>query len=467
MQSDDQSGGAKRPRATIEGSAREISKNGGESPGKEQDGDAVSENGATAAASTRPGLRAVIAISVMSGLCAVLAVFAILALMRFSSQPTAEALRQLVGAEAPARDVAALGQQTEAMRARLVTLERLEEQLADLSRRSDAIEQASATAGKSAADANAANADHVTRIDQLETRFGTLDSAALSASSAVEEMRREISAAAQTGASAAAVASRLALARERIDALESTLRGMEQNLSLISGEATNLAGDIERATSAQSELARRIDALEGGAGADGNSISARVARFESDMASVSNRFNTLALPALITAHDALLAKASRGAAFERELAALAAQIGDEPALLSLHPFGARAVPTLAMLAERLEFLSNADASEQATEPAPSPEPSLVGRIIERANRAVQIRRIETGANQDEISRARNALDKGDITAAAAIIAALAQNPARDAWLDDARARVELEAALSALDAVVQSHLAAASSNENG
>ncbi|NND49380.1 MAG: hypothetical protein HKN60_03925, partial [Rhizobiales bacterium] len=102
MQSDDQSGGAKRPRATIEGSAREISKKSADPADETAHVETTGEDREISTADTSPGLRSIITVSAISGISAVLLVFAILALMRFASEPSAQALRLLVGADGPA-----------------------------------------------------------------------------------------------------------------------------------------------------------------------------------------------------------------------------------------------------------------------------------------------------------------------------------------------------------------------------
>jgi len=456
MQSDDQAAGAKRPRATIEGSAREVTRPADDAAGDDAPHAASGPEPAAGPAAFPPAWRPTLIAAAIASACAVVAVFAVLAVLRFASEPSAGALRALVGAEQPARQVAELGHDIEALRARIATVERLETRLSDLARELDEVGQAQRAAGETTSTAAAASAG---RISELEDRFAALDAAALANSSAVEGLRREIAAAAESGASAAAVATRLSREVGRIDALESTLRGVEQNLSALRGETANL-GD---------SLTARIEAARSGAAADGGSgASDRLDRLETATDGLSRRLDALALPAVLTAHDALVAKAAAGRPFDRELAAIALQIADGQALAALEPLAGRAVPTIAMLAERLTDLAAPDAVAPDRPGDADSEPSgLVDRLVERASRLVQVRRVDPEGGAGELGRARALLGRNDLPAAAATVAALPRRAARDAWLDDARARIDLDRALAALDEALGRRVRAAGARGNG
>ena len=449
MQSDDQPDGARRPKATIEGSAREVSPppSGAPSASAAAGGEPPPDQDRAPARASVPARAHVIAAAIAAA-AAVVTVFALMAVLRFGSDTTAGAWRVLTGAEAPRLEVAALDQQTEALRARISTLERVESRLTGLGARVDAMEAAAAVAAERAGEEDAAT---TARIAGLETRLAAIDDATVAATGAVEDLGREIAAAAATGASAAAVATRLARETARIDALESRIGGFERNLSQAAGEAARALDAVkDRVAGAPApDIAARLDALEAGAGR------------------IGARIEALSMPAILATHDALVAKAAAGASFGQEAAALAAQLGDEPALRPLLDFGSRPIPTPAMLADRLDGL---DAGGGDGPPAPAGEDTaptgLVGRLLERAGNAVRIRRV-SGSDNAIISRAGELLERGDITAAAATLATLPQGDARDRWLEDARARIDLDRALADLDRALDARIASAHAGGNG
>ena len=186
-----------------------------------------------------------------------------------------------------------------------------------------------------------------------------------------------------------------------------------------------------------------------------------------------------ALPALSTAIDKSAASAKSGAAaiafanlrnavaagrpYGAELAAMKSLLPESSALGTLPSYAEKGIPTVAELARNLQKTSEAGVLPPPQQPPA--ESSFLDSMIASAKSAVSIRRVgETAAGAEPqaiVTRAKAALDQGDLAAAIKDVEALPA-PDRDAyagWLDDARVRLSANATLSALESAVLASLA--------
>lgn len=471
MQDGEAGGGTGRPRVTIEGSAREVENGAGgaaeaaprsPSAGPEAAGAGTGAADETAAPPSaamvwRPRL---ITAAISAGVAVVVVFLAVFAL-RYGSEMTARGVRAVSGAEAPREELAALRDEVAAVQARLASDQDLEDRLSDLEQRAESLEAAVAAAAEARAAASGTaeqaartGSDNASRLADLETRFDALDAAAVDTSDALAALRDEIASAAEAGTSAAAVAARVARASRRLDALAGRVSGLEQNVSALTGDINEARAAASSASTAQQALAGRVDDLEAAARAGDTG----------DGAAAGRRIDDIALPAATAVHALLAGKAAAGEPFTREIAALRRALGDIPELDALSAHAAAPPPTLHELEGRLGAMpAGTGQPPAATSTGPSADggDGILSRLLEQAESAVQVRRVDGATDSGASDSAAQMIANGDLAGAVEAVAAAPDGPAREVWLADARARLALDNAVAALGAVLDRRLAAA------
>jgi hypothetical protein len=183
---------------------------------------------------------------------------------------------------------------------------------------------------------------------------------------------------------------------------------------------------------------------------------ARIARLETQ-----NAGDTLHRAAAILALANLSSAAAEGRPFPVELEALAAAAPGDPAVATLRAHVA-GVPTAAMLRARFPNAARAaldiSRSTMATD--------VFSRLWANIESLISIRRVGDVAGSDtesRLARAQVRVSAGDISAAAAEVAAIPPpaSQALSSWLHDARARIALDRTLAEMNVRVVHALAAA------
>lgn len=231
-----------------------------------------------------------------------------------------------------------------------------------------------------------------------------------------------------------AVATRLAVLESRIDAL-----GSQGTMSNADGQAAlaasaELAGALTALKSEIAALSERITALEDGTRAD----------------------PTAPAQALVLAATQVRARLMGDGPFAAELTALEHIAADDPAVTAavqrLRPHAEVGVPTEAALTARFAKVAKAIVGARTSSEAEG----WLGRVKDGLGGLVTVRRTDPAAITDEVERAvaiaEAALELGELAEAVNALSPLEGAPgdAAAAWLGDARARVEAEAALEEL-----------------
>jgi hypothetical protein len=170
--------------------------------------------------------------------------------------------------------------------------------------------------------------------------------------------------------------------------------------------------------------------------------------------------------ALLLAVTQLRRAAATGQPFAAELGALTAMAKDRPEIAAafekLQPLAANGVPTVTQLAEQFEKAADAIARAGA---APKSE-DWGDQILAKLRGLVTIRRVGTPAvetgNDAAVTSAEQALAQGDLAAAIAAVETIdgAAKTAAAPWLDAARQRLAVDAALDEADRTLVARLAA-------
>jgi hypothetical protein len=195
------------------------------------------------------------------------------------------------------------------------------------------------------------------------------------------------------------------------------------------------------------------------------SVDAMAARVEQvSQSATRHRATDARLVATVYAAGQLSAAASRSLPFARELEALRAVAGDDPAvaghLHSLEAMAARGVPTL----DRLRADFGAAARDIIRAAALPEEDGWMDETLARLKQIVTVRRttgeFDGPSPQAHIARAQAELVAGDLDAAVAALENLRGPAAMGAtdWLADARTRLSLERTISALNSRVAGKL---------
>jgi uroporphyrinogen-III synthase len=251
-------------------------------------------------------------------------------------------------------------------------------------------------------------------------------------------------------------------AAEQVDPLARRIATLERELATLAARPQ----PQPQAASIDPRLIERLDRVEAGLARldeleatlkKGESIDARLAELDEarERASAAGR-NSALLAALSQLREAMRAGRPYDAALK---AAATLARGEDSALAeALAPLQARAaqgLPTAAALSARFEQL----AGEAAHHASLEPEAGWTDRALHRLSGLVRVRR--TGAEPVEegpearIARAEARLKGGDLAGAVEAAGGVERRTeALERWLADARARIEADAALDALQARV-------------
>jgi hypothetical protein len=245
----------------------------------------------------------------------------------------------------------------------------------------------------------------------------------------------------------------------RLDTIERTLAGLRQSVDKLA--TVGPAVDPE----AVKQLGERIALLESQAGA-ASGLAQQVRSLETSTAVARDTASKLATTVL--AIGQLMQAVGDGGAFVRELATVRALGGEDPdiaqAAAELESYAVAGIPTLAVL--RAQLPSTVDAVVRAT-PVRAGD-SWTDRTVNRLASLVTVRRVGSeaivaGGIDGIVAQAETALDGGDLQAAVTALERLDGAPAQAAadWLQQARARLAAERALSTLQQRAIARLATA------
>jgi hypothetical protein len=277
------------------------------------------------------------------------------------------------------------------------------------------------------------------RVTQLESAMKTLADAAKNGGSVTD---------------AAAVARQITEAEQRIqanldkaladqqEANAKTLQVMQASIDDLNAKLAALAKAGPGDQTAIAALAERVAKLE--------------AEINKGMAGTKSAAAAIAFANLSSA-------VAEGRPYATELATIKSFVSDPGDLGPLPAYADKGIPTVPELTR--SFGASRDAALAAA--APAPTGSLIDRLLASASTLVKVKRVDEAASGDSaravLARAEALLDKGDLAGAVKQIETLdgAPREAFKAWLDDAQARLAADAVLQRLEATL---LASASGN---
>jgi len=262
----------------------------------------------------------------------------------------------------------------------------------------------------------------------------------------------------------AALAARLGEVEAAAGAGREEVRGLIEKMAA--------SGDGQAASAAISALTRRILAVEEAARTETQrqiasargEIEARMAEISKEMADLRNAIakNAGGTPAaaLAVAVAGLERAVNSGVAFDRELSTVEALAGPRDEIAALKPYAVSGVARRDALGE--DFQDAASAAISTTIPQTD---GFLDRLIADARRIVRIRptgEVEGDTTGAILARAETRLAAGNLAAAVEQLASLdpAAQAAMSGWLERARARLQAERLLAALNEQVLTGLSA-------
>lgn len=271
---------------------------------------------------------------------------------------------------------------------------------------------------------------------------------------------------------------------EQLAALDRRLGTVEQQLAQLgqggtaSSDLTALQQSLQRAATAQAQLTDRVTALESKAPAGDptavQSLQSTVAKLGTDVAALTDRLDKLAAApddlrtdqALVLALGQLRQAMAGSAPFGDALSAANRLAQNRPevktALGPLSDPALRGVPSLAILRERFERIAGEIANANET-----PSSEWGPWLTDRLRSIFAARRVGAGAAgsgpEAAVATAEGALQAGDLAGAVTALGTLRGAAAATArpWLDEARRRLDAEAALGKAGDLVAARLAQA------
>jgi len=322
-------------------------------------------------------------------------------------------------------------------------------------------------------------------IGEQRERFAGLAGNAAALAARVEKLDMDLKAlAARAGAGAPAGADEVKGLKEQIDALAKRVDGMSREAPDAPAIAAQLKQLADRLAAVEKRAGELVEARPSGeaawkealesqaaaARAAAEKIAAESAQMRKDVAALQARMSTLAddvrksavsgAGPLAVAIGQLRRSVLDGTPYRPALEAAAALAKDwpemAPTLAALSARADRGIATPAQLRQRFDRVAVAALRAAA---APGVDADFWDRVWSRVQSLVVVRRTgevpgETAAAQ--IARAEAALARGDLAEAAKQMAALtgAAREAASGWIDDAKARLEADAALAKLDQAV-------------
>ena len=257
-------------------------------------------------------------------------------------------------------------------------------------------------------------------LDALSRRLDAAEAAGSGDALATLSTRLDVLEAVDTSgeATAAELARSLGALSERVTALETRLASLQSDMLRSSGDTTELTSLIERMRNDEAAVRAKAEASETSADA------------------------ALAL-------SAIEAASRRGASFESDYRKLRAVMPKSATVRTLGEVATTGAPTLAELQQ-----SFGPASAKARAAVPAKTQGALGWLNNMFGDAVTVR----GAEGEEdgaavtLSRAKTALDAGDLEGAVSALATLSGEPAAAMadWTGSANRRITLEAGLEAL-----------------
>lgn len=262
--------------------------------------------------------------------------------------------------------------------------------------------------------------------------------------------------------------------RERVDTLEDDLatirRGLDVWAEAMAALTTRIASLETEGTAVPDELSEAVDALQ----QQVVSMRADIASVESiaatsdavedatEAAAEADAERERAVADAAVQMRAALAfaeirgRANRGEDFESQLDTVGAALPDHPAIARLQPFAGGGTPGLTAL--KTQFESARSTAETVVEEKPTSDGW--GWVRRAFGGAVTVRREgeDTEALETTLDSVSAALDVGDVGLAITRLETLenASSGAFEDWLDDARMRRDLEAALDSLNDAMRS-----------
>jgi hypothetical protein len=266
---------------------------------------------------------------------------------------------------------------------------------------------------------------------------------------------------------------------------QTALHATAARLAQLESAVQTLAAAVHANAGDAATLGQRVAALERRPPAPAGASPQEVAKLQQGMASLGTRLDDTtarlgkmaavqaaeARPdrTLLAALAALRAAVAGSGPFDGELAAVTALAqGDAAVVAALKPLAAPAslgLPSTALLAQRFAA-TTAPAILRADAVAPPPPGAGWGaRILARLRALVVVRRTDGGggdAAASAVTRARQALDNGDLAAAVAALKPLRGGPQAAAapWVAVAQRRLETEGALDSALHQVATRIAA-------
>jgi len=243
---------------------------------------------------------------------------------------------------------------------------------------------------------------------------------------------------------------------QALSSLGERLGAIEQRIAALAAvEGSQTAADATKAVQAEVQaLAQKLDAQ-----------SELLAKLQSLESSGAGRTDA----ALVVAVGQMRSALATSRPYAAELQVAEALAKDQPDTgAELHKLDGRAqqgVPTLAMLTER--FAAVAKGAAQSSAPAPADQ-GWRARAMATLKSLVTIRRVGESRGNDSQSDSASAdaaaaLRNGDLAAAVAAMrrSGASESPAAASWLEDAQARLDAEAVLTAVDAILVKRFLAA------
>jgi hypothetical protein len=312
-----------------------------------------------------------------------------------------------------------------------------------------------------------------TRLKNLEDRKPEAPADLSGLTSRVTKLEDTLDALAKSAGSGGSVANAAAL-ETKLGDLEKRLQAkIDAALSADKSASTEgiaaMQGEIAALKAKLGALAEAgLNSAEASSGQDVAALDKRIAKLEAalpDLAAAVNQNTASAKSGAVAIAFANLRQAvDAGQPYAAELSALRAL--DAKAKLGQLPAHAETgIPTVAQLSAT--FAQAAETSSAAAAPAESQ--SFLDSVIASAKSTVQIRRVdagEAGTRADSAPAYADAdLKKGDLAAAVKEVEALPapQREASAAWLANAKARIDADATLSALEGTLLASMGGAKS----